>query len=49
MSLNRNQSAFVKAAEEIFGVGSILTRDGIQHVVEEADISFPYDDGQPPQ
>jgi MoxR-like ATPase len=42
MSLNRNQSAFVKAAEEIFGVGSILTRDGIQHVVEEADISFPY-------
>ena len=42
MSLNRNQSAFVKAAEDIFGVGSILTRDGIQHVVEEADISFPY-------
>ncbi len=42
MSLNRNQSAFVKAAEEIFGVGAILTRDGIEHVVEEADLSFPY-------
>jgi len=42
MSLNRNQSAFVKAAEDIFGVGAILTRDGIDHVVKEADISFPY-------
>ena len=42
MSLNRNQLAFVKSAEDIFGVGSILTRDGIDQVVEEAGISFPY-------
>jgi MoxR-like ATPase len=42
MSLNRNQTAFVKAAEESFGIGSILTRDGIQHVIEENDLSFPH-------
>jgi MoxR-like ATPase len=42
MSLNRNQTAFVKAAEELFGTGSILTRDGIQHVIEENDLSFPH-------
>ena len=42
MSLNRNQTAFVKAAEELFGVGSILTRDGVQHVCEERGLSFPY-------
>jgi len=42
MSLNRNQMAFVKAAEDLFGVGSVLTRDGIQHVCEENDLSFPY-------
>lgn len=42
MSLNRNQIAFVKAAEEIFGVGSILTRDGIDHVCEEKNLSYPY-------
>lgn len=42
MSLNRNQLAFVKAAEEKFGVNAILTRDGIQHVCEENDLSFPY-------
>jgi MoxR-like ATPase len=42
MSLNRNQTAFVKSAENIFGVGSVLTRDGIDQVVEEANISFPY-------
>jgi len=42
MSLNRNQIAFVKAAEELFGTGSILTRDGIQHVVDEANLSFPH-------
>ena len=42
MSLNRNQIAFVKAAEELFGTGSILTRDGIQHVIEENDLSFPH-------
>lgn len=42
MSLNRNQTTFVKAAEELFGAGSILTRDGIQHVIEENDLSFPH-------
>jgi MoxR-like ATPase len=42
MSLNRNQTAFVKAAEDLFGTGSILTRDGIQQVVEENDLSFPH-------
>ena len=42
MSLNRNQTTFVKAAEELFGTGSILTRDGIQHVIEENDLSFPH-------
>jgi len=42
MSLNKNQKAFVKAAEDIFGIGSILTRDGIQSVVEETGLSFPY-------
>lgn len=40
--LNRNQTGFVKAAEDLFGVGAILTRDGIQHVCEENDLSFPY-------
>ena len=40
--LNRNQTAFVKAAEDLFGVGSILTRDGISHVCKENDLSFPY-------
>ena len=42
MSLNRNQIAFVKAAEELFGVGAIVTRDNIQHVCEENDMSFPF-------
>jgi len=42
MSLNRNQIAFVKAAEELYGVGSILTRDGIEQVCEEKGLSWPY-------
>ena len=42
MSLNRNQTAFVKAAEELYGTGSILTRDSIQQVIEENDLSFPH-------
>ena len=42
MSLNRNQTAFVKAAEQLFGVGSVLTRDGIDHVCEENNLSYPY-------
>lgn len=42
MSLNRNQKTFVTAAEEIFGQNAILSRDQIQRVVEENNISFPY-------
>ena len=42
MSLNRNQIAFVEAAEGLFGIGSVLTRDGIQHVCEEKNLAFPY-------
>lgn len=42
MSLNRNQTTFIKAAEELFGVEAILTRDGIEHVCEEKGLSFPY-------
>ena len=42
MSLNRNQTAFVKAAESIFGTGAVLSRENVQHVCDESDISFPY-------
>ena len=42
MSLNRNQKSFVTAAETIFGANAILSRDQIQRVVEENNISFPY-------
>jgi len=42
MSYNKNQKAFIEAAESIFGIGSILTRDGIQHVVETSGVPFPY-------
>ena len=42
MSLNKNQVAFVKAAERLYGVGSILSRDNIQHVAREEDMSFPF-------
>jgi MoxR-like ATPase len=42
MSLNRNQKAFVTAAEAIFGERAILSRDDIQRVVEENSITFPY-------
>ena len=42
MSLNRNQLAFVEAAEGLFGAGAVLTRDGIEHVCEENNLSYPY-------
>ena len=42
MNFNRNQKSFIEAAESIFGVGSTLTRQNIEHVVEEHDLSFPY-------
>ena len=42
MSLNKNQIAFVKAAERLYGIGAILTRDNIQHVAREEDMAFPF-------
>ena len=42
MKFNRNQLAFIEAAEELFGVGSLLTRDNIQSVTDDHGISFPY-------
>ena len=42
MSLNKNQIAFVKAAECLYGIGAILTRDNIQHVAREEDMAFPF-------
>lgn len=40
--LNKNATAFITAAESIFGAGAILTRDGIQHVVEESGAPYPF-------
>ena len=40
--LNKNGIAFVQAAEKIFGVGAVLTRDGIAHVVSETGVPYPY-------
>lgn len=40
--LNRNQIAFIKAAESVFGVGGILSRDGIQSVADKNKLPFPY-------
>jgi len=42
MNFNKNAKAFILAAEEAFGPGSILTRDGIDHVVKESDVPYPY-------
>ena len=42
MSLNRNQIAFVRAAENIFGIESVLNRDDIQKVIDEDDLPFPH-------
>ena len=42
MNFNKNQMAFIKAAENIFGVGCTMTRDGIHHVVDETGAPFPY-------
>ena len=42
MSLNKNQVAFVKSAERLYGIGAVLTRDNIQHVAREEDMSFPF-------
>jgi MoxR-like ATPase len=42
MSLNQNRITFVKAAEKVFGIGATLTRENIQHVCDETNLSFPY-------
>jgi len=42
MSLNRNARAFVAAAEEAYGIGSIVTRDGIAAIVEEHNVPYPH-------
>jgi len=42
MSLNKNQVAFVKAAERLYGIGAVLNRDNIQHVAREEDMAFPF-------
>ena len=42
MSLNRNQIAFVEAAESIFGIGGTLNRDNVQSVVDLKKMPFPY-------
>lgn len=41
-SLNKNGIAFVEAAERLYGVGAVLNRDNIAHVVSEADVPYPY-------
>jgi hypothetical protein len=40
--LNKNGIAFVEAAEKLYGIGAVLTRDGIAHVVSETDVPYPY-------
>ena len=40
--LNKNGIAFVEAAEKLYGIGAVLTRDNIAHVVNEADVPYPY-------
>ena len=42
MKLNKNGIAFVEAAEKLYGIGAVLTRDNIAHVVSEADVPYPY-------
>jgi MoxR-like ATPase len=40
--MNRNAKAFVQAATEIFGENAILSRDQIQHVVDERSVPYPF-------
>jgi MoxR-like ATPase len=42
MKFNKNALAFIVAAEKAFGPGSILTRDGINQIVEETGAPYPY-------
>jgi MoxR-like ATPase len=40
--LSSNAIAFIEAAQELFGNSPILTRDGIDHVVSESGLPYPY-------
>ncbi len=40
--MNRNATAFVEAATEVFGAGAIINRDQIDKVVNEKGLSYPY-------
>jgi hypothetical protein len=42
MNFNRNAVAFIEAAKNIFGESAILTRDDIQHVVDESSTPYPH-------
>jgi len=40
--MNRNAKAFVESATELFGQNAILSRDQIQHVVDERSVPYPF-------
>ena len=40
--MNRNAKAFVESATELFGENAILSRDQIQHVVDERSVPYPF-------
>ena len=42
MKFNKNALAFIEAAEQEYGHGAILTRDGIAEVVKKHDVPYPY-------
>jgi hypothetical protein len=42
MSFNKNAKAFITAAESIFGIESLLTREDITRVVNESGAPYPY-------
>ncbi len=42
VKMNRNATAFVEAATEVFGAGAIINRDQIDKVVNEKGLSYPY-------
>jgi AAA domain (dynein-related subfamily) len=42
MSFNKNARAFIEAAESMFGIESLLTREDITRVVNESDAPYPY-------
>ena len=40
--MNRNAKAFVQAATELYGNNAIMSRDQIQHVVDERSVPYPF-------